>query len=231
MSRSSRRSLPPLTTAWRLVVVTAAVWCLAGCRVPLTPDHPPQVLSAETGRGASAVDAPRGWHGDYWATFGAFLLCTRTAGEVPVLQRVDFLDGDAKPVAARAVLRVVSPQYVRAHPHLPVDDLALMGFDLGSPPRFSESYAGPSAPGDYSHPIRGFRVATTCPQAWAIGSRPGEGRIPRWTQVELMVAVKSRPSGSVVKGIDIRYSVAGHSMSLPVRWELVNCGPAVASHC
>ena len=45
----------------------------------------PQYLSASTGKGGSAISAPKNHSGGYNATFGSFILCQTHPGMVPVI--------------------------------------------------------------------------------------------------------------------------------------------------
>jgi hypothetical protein len=189
-----------------------------------------QILSASVGIGESDVFAPRHGRG-YWATFGAYTLCSTQAGVVPEITGVRLAFGHPAPATARAVLRLVSPRVVRAHPRDPSQHLAPMSWTLGSPPRFSETYAGVRPWGDYSHSLAGFRVTNSCKQALALSDAISAGRRPARTHAEMMIVVKSPPGGSIVESVDIDYQVNGHAMTLPVRWAMVNCGPQVASRC
>jgi hypothetical protein len=210
---------PLVASAW---AVLAAACGPAG--VPHTALRE-QVLSASVDSGASAVDAPRGNMG-YKATFGAFILCSRRPGVVPEIEGVTPQPGSPAPISFHAVLRLVTGRYVSRHPDDTTSEFAPIGFTLGSPPDFSESYAGLPAPGWY-RPVEGYRVSTGCRDAKQAVGNVGPETGPRYSIAELMVVLTSGPSGGVVRSFTIDYRVGSRQYHLPVHWEVANCGSAV----
>ena len=217
---TSRRMLTPLVASACAVLATAC-GPAGGPHAALRE----QVLSASVDSGASAVDAPRGNRG-YTATFGAFILCSRRPSVVPEIEGVTPQAGSPAPISFHAVLRLVTGRYVSRHPEDTTSDFAPLGFTLGSPPDFSESYAGLSPPGRYRS-VEGYRVSTSCRDAEQAVGKVGPGTGPRYAIAELMVVLTSGPSGGVVRSFTIDYRVGSRQYHLPVHWEVANCGPAV----
>lgn len=192
-----------------LAVVGLFSWALAVGDSPRVHDDRDGVLSANSGSGGNALNAPRGrthWYG----TFGTFILCVTEPGARARLTGVRF-DGAPKPLSATFRLREVPERAKRAK--------GLMWTPIGSAngrwPSFSFGRAGGTLA-----PVRGTVIDQSCD---ADDDEVGF--------TELLVQLESGPEGGRVRHLYIDYTVDGEARTLRTHWQLVLCGRAITDVC
>lgn len=164
----------------------------------------------------------------WYASFGGFVLCSRDAGIDIELEGVRF-EQIVPAKRAYATVRTITPGRLEEVSPREIGGYLPFYTARGRPPDFSERYAGPPAPGDYSRNVDGMRVVGACADSEASlvalsRSRPVGDEI-----LELVFVMKVGPQGARVRRAYIDYLADGEPMTLKLRWDMVACGDAITS--
>lgn len=206
--------------------VAVSLGSLAGCQVDQgpggagTPGPDPETdntarridgpLSVGEVVGGQSLLRPKGDPQQWWASVGSFVLCT--SGAPATLEGVR-LAGTKHPLDAEPWL--VS--------QTPVDAAySTFGSVTGSPPEFDEPYARASdtLEGTYTADFAGTSIDDACP---AGDTKSG--------YTEVVLALKTGPSGIKVPHWWLDYSVGDENFTLRVDWTVVMCGDVVQERC
>ena len=158
-------------------------------------------LSVNTTSGGVSVDAPR-HAGEYTATFGSFVLCKGRGVKDVVIDGVR-TSSQHEPDQLQVSLRTGGGS--------PVASI------LGSPPGFSEPYAGQPLDGVITTEVKGLHVSSSCRQL-----RRGDAKDVQ----ELLFTMSTGPNGGDIDKEFIDFTADGEPRTLPVNWQMVNCGTA-----
>ena len=170
-------------------------------------------LSANAGSGGNGLYPPPGARDGWRGTFGGFVLCSESGAPITI----DHVRWDVAepPKNVAAYLRTVN---VPEKPDQDVDYLPL-GSALGAPPSFTQPYAQRKIGGSFSDEVTGTVVDQTCEQ-----NRTGER--DRFT--ELVFVLDVGRSGGRVTDATVEYTAEGKQFILPIQWQMVACGTAIA---
>lgn len=182
------------------------------------PDGP---LSASSGRGGFSVTAPR--PSSYTATFGAFVLCSTEPDIDITIDDVRYRsEGDTED--AKPLVRTFDAEDLAALDRHQVASYQPVVATLGSPPSFSEPYAGYKPRGDFINQVAGWTVSQTCTTTEEVTMALTAGRVPVESQSELMFVIEAGSGGARIPGFHIDYSAGGNEYTLNVPFEMVACG-------
>lgn len=170
-------------------------------------------LSASTGDGGYALEAPKRFKDTWFGTFGSFLLCSSQPGAYIELEGVSWRSSaDAPPRHVEPWIRVVDD---RTPPALPARSTR------GLPWNLSSEY-----PGKYSRQIEGRIIDQPCSELTE-DSHPEVGAPRRYT--ELLLAIESDSNGAHVRELYIDYRAGGKAYRLVVKWNMITCGQVIST--
>lgn len=181
----------------------------------------PLSFGVDNGGGAS-VDPPLEANGEFSATFGGFVPCSKDG----VRATIDSVEVGSEGDRASVYLRRITPEAVKASAREDRGQFIPMAFGLGAPPRFDQPYAGDALSGEFEADVAGQVVKTSCEDVDAAIVAVNNGQVPKTAIEEFLIVVPAGADGAELEGFTVTYSVDEETFRETVSWGMVVCDRA-----